>query len=90
MARQKKLSQNTVVAVYFCDLYSLCQRGSNESMNGLVRSTMPKDMGLSIYSQEQLDAIADEINNRARKGLGVRSPPWVLLINSLQHSAHTH
>lgn len=38
-----------------------------------------------IYSLEQLDAIADEINDRPRKGLGVRSPLAVyreLLINN--------
>ena len=34
--------------------------------------SMPKE--LSIYSRERLDAIADQINNRPGKGLGVRSP----------------
>jgi IS30 family transposase len=40
---------------------------------------------LSGYSQEQLDAIADQINGRPRKGLGVRSPLAVdreLILNS--------
>jgi transposase, IS30 family len=40
-----------------------------------------------------LDAIADEINNRPRKGLGVRSPLAVyteLLLNSPQHATLTH
>ena len=36
---------------------------------------------LSVYSQEQLDAIADEINGRPRKGLGVRSPLVVYRTN---------
>jgi hypothetical protein len=48
---------------------------------------------LSGYSQEQLDAIADQINNRPRKGLGVRSPLAVyreLLLNSTQHSTLVH
>jgi transposase, IS30 family len=46
-----------------------------------------------VNGQEQLDAIADEINNRLSKGLGVRSPLAVyteLLFNSLQHSTLTH
>ena len=43
-------------------------------MNDLVRQYLPKGTELSIYSQEQLDAIADEINNRPKKGPGVRSP----------------
>ena len=62
-------------------------------MNGLVRQYLPKGAELSIYSQEQLDAIADEITNRPRNGLGIRSLLAVyreLLMNSPQHSTLTH
>lgn len=62
-------------------------------MHGLVRQYLPKGTDLSIYSQEQLDAIADEINHRPRKGLGERSPLAVyreLLISSPQHSTLIH
>ena len=93
MSMHKKLSEQTGIAVYFCDPHSPWQRGSNENMNGLVRQYLPKGTDLSIYSQEQLDAIADEINNRPRKGLGVRSPLAVyreLLVNSPQHSTLIH
>jgi IS30 family transposase len=93
MAMHKKLSQQTGMAVYFCDPHSPWQRGSNENTNGLVRQYLPKGTDLSIYSQEQLDAIADEINGRPRKGLGVRSPLAVyreLLINNPQHSTLVH
>jgi IS30 family transposase len=93
MALHKQLTAATKVAVYFCDPHSPWQRGSNENTNGLVRQYLPKGADLSIYSQEQLDAIADEINNRPRKGLGVRSPLAVyrqLLINSPSHSTLIH
>ncbi len=93
MSMHKKLSEKTGIAVYFCDPHSPWQRGSNENMNGLVRQYLPKGTDLSIYSQQQLDAIADEINERPRKGLGVRSPLTVyreLLINSPQHSTLIH
>ena len=69
------------------------QRGSNENTNGLVRQYLPKGNDLSVYSQEQFDAIADEINNRPRKGLGVRSPLTVyreLLINSSEQYTLIH
>jgi len=88
MAYHRKLTEATGIAVYFCDPHSPWQQGSNENTNGLVRQYLPKGTELSGYSQAQLDAIADEINGRPRKGLSVRSPLSVyaeLLANSHQH-----
>jgi IS30 family transposase len=62
-------------------------------MNVLVRQHLRKDTDLSSYSPDQLDAIADEINARARKGLRSQSALAVygeLLNNSRQHSALIH
>jgi len=57
-------------------------------------SSLPlKETDLSVYSQEQLDAIADQINNRPRKRLGVISPLAVcteMPQYSLQHLALIH
>jgi IS30 family transposase len=93
MALHQQLTANTGIAVYFCDPHSPWQRGSNENMNGLVRQYLPKDTDLSGYTQQQLDAIADQINTRPRKGLGVRCPLAVyreLLLNSSQPSNLIH
>lgn len=60
--------------MHFCDPHSSWQRGSNENTNGLVREYLPKGTDLSGYSQEQLDAITDEIINRPRKTLNAHSP----------------
>lgn len=93
MALHKMLTAQTGIAVYFCDPHSPWQRGSNENMNGLVRQYLPKGTDLSGYTQQQLDAIADEINARPRKGLGVRCPLAVyreLLLNSSQQSTLIH
>jgi IS30 family transposase len=93
MSLHKQLSQNTGIAVYFCDPHSPWQRGTNENTNGLVRQYLPKGTDLSGYSQQQLDAIADQINNRPRKALGVKSPLAVyreLLQNQSQYSELIH
>jgi IS30 family transposase len=93
MTLHKQLTANTGIAVYFCDPHSPWQRGSNENMNGLVRQYLPKGTDLSGYTQQQLDAIADEINTRPRKGLGVRCPLAVyreLLLNHSQQSTLIH
>jgi transposase, IS30 family len=84
MSKHAQLTEQTGVAVYFCDPHSPWQRGLNENTNGLLRQYLPKGADLSVYTQEQLDAIAWSLNTRPRKSLGFRSPVEVyseLLLN---------
>ncbi len=66
MARHAELTAQTGVKVYFCDPHSPWQRGSCENTDGLLRQYLPKGTDLSVYGQEQVDGIAERLNQRPR------------------------
>lgn len=74
MAEHKRFTLATDAAVYFCDPQSPWQRGSNENTNRLLRQYFPKGTNLAVHSQERLDEIARELNQRPRKTLGYETP----------------
>ena len=66
MARQAELTAQTGVKVSGCDPHRPWQRGSGENTHGLLRQYLPQGTDLSVYRQEQLDAIAERLNQRPR------------------------
>jgi IS30 family transposase len=74
MAEHARFTVDSGVQVYFCDPHSPWQRGSNENTNGLLRDYFPKRSDLAGVTQEQLDAVAAQLNGRPRKTLGWMTP----------------
>lgn len=63
--------------VYFADPYSSWQRGANENTNRQLRAYLPKRASIQKLTQEDLDDIAWELNNKPRKRLKFRTPQEV-------------
>jgi len=74
----EKIRIDTGIEIFFCDPKSPWQRGINENTNGLLRQYFPKGTELAGFSEEHLDAVAAELNDRPRKRLEFQTPIEVI------------
>lgn len=72
--KHEDVTKATGVSIYFADPYSSWQGGANENVNMLLRGYLPKRHDIRDLTQEELDDIAKELNNRPRKRLGYYTP----------------
>jgi IS30 family transposase len=70
----KQIHVDAGIDVFFCDPHAPWQRGSNENTNGLLRQYFPKGFDFSTVTEADLDAVADELNERPRKRFDFATP----------------
>ena len=68
------VSKKSKVDIYFCNPYSSWQRGANENVNRLLRKYLLKRYNINDLTQEELNDIAEELNNIPRKRLNYLTP----------------
>ncbi|WP_319022026.1 MULTISPECIES: IS30 family transposase [Brevibacterium] len=74
MSRHKDFTIATGCPVFFCDPHSPWQRGSNENLNGLIRDYYPKGTNFNNVSDDAIEGLVDQLNDRPRKTLGFHTP----------------
>lgn len=72
-AEHIELGQILDLKVYFADKHAPWQKPTNENTNGLIREFFPKKFDFGTITQEDVDKVAELINNRPRKCLGWRT-----------------
>lgn len=73
-ASHQDIEKETGMTVYFARAYAPWQRGSNESINGLLRQFIPKGTDFDTVSDEDLQKYVNLLNNRPRKRHGWLTP----------------
>jgi len=70
----QKIAQALKCDFYFAKPYHSWQRGSNENLNGLIRQYIPKKTIFANLSDDYIQWVEDQLNNRPRKRLNFFSP----------------
>ncbi len=78
LAKHAELTKEIGIPVYFCDPQCPWQRGTNENTNSLVRQYFPRKTDLSPHTQERLNQVATELNERPRKTLKFKTPSHMI------------
>jgi len=73
-AQHEAITEAIGIQCYFARPYASWQRGTNESVNGLVRRYFPKGTDFGKITDEQVAQVESLINNRPRKCLAYKTP----------------
>jgi len=76
--------QELGIPTFFCHAYSSWEKGTIENSFQRLRRFVPKKSKLSSYTDEQLSAIVDLMNNTPRKCLGYKTPKEIFFQEPIQ------
>lgn len=74
-----EIINNTNTKIYFCHPYCSGEKGTNEKSNSMVRYFIPKGNLIENYTYEDINKIAEWMNNYPRKILNYKTPLECLL-----------
>ena len=77
-AEHVQIANELGIDFYFTHPYCSWEKGTNANTNGLIRQYFPKGTDFNLISQEMLDKVEKELNNRPRSCLKFDSPSEVL------------
>jgi IS30 family transposase len=80
-ANHKQIGEKLQADIYFCHPYSSWERGLNEYTNKLIRQYIPKKTDLRNLNNQQLNLVANKLNNRPRKNMEFKTPMEVFFNN---------
>ena len=78
------------IATYFCHPYTSCEKASIENTFWRLRRYIPRSVLLSTITQNDLDRIANIMNNTPRKCLGYKTPNEVFFEQKMLMSKSFH
>jgi len=73
-AQHELIAKALETKIYFAHPYHSWERGLNENTNGLIRQYIPRGSDLNEISDENVEWIMEQLNNRPRKLLKYATP----------------
>ena len=70
----QKIAEKLGIDFFFAHPYHSWERGSNESLNGLIRQYIPKKTDFNAITDQYIQFVQDELNNRSGKRFNFLSP----------------
>jgi len=80
-AEHRHIAQELDIDFFFTHPYSSWEKGTNENTNGLLRQYFPKGTDFNIISDDTINTVESQLNNRPRKCLNYKSSIEICNIN---------